>query len=288
MRSTIAILGCGWLGLPLGARLARQGYRVKGSTTTPEKLELLEEAGIDPYLLRLGSAVEGERAGAFFEADVLVLNIPPGRRDPDVRARFGERMAAVRERLAASPVRYVLFASSTSVYPNLGRVVTEEDATPADIEAAPTDSGKALLEAEGALMADVRYATTVVRLAGLYGYDRRPGRFLAGKAELDGGEAPVNLIHRDDAVAIFAALIEAGADPGSSPGQAVRGETFNAASDVHPTRRRFYTWAAGGLGLDPPTFRDGAPARYKVVSSEKLKRRLSYRFLHPDPMAEAP
>ena len=277
MHQTVSILGCGWLGLPLGAHLARQGYPVKGSTTTPEKLKRLEEAGIDPYLLRLGSEVEGDRARAFFEADVLVLNIPPGRRDPDVRARFGQRIAAVRERLAASPVRHVLFASSTSVYPDLNRVVTEEDATEEDVEAAPTDSGKALLEAEGALMADVRYATTVVRLAGLYGYDRRPGRFLAGKTELENGEAPVNLIHRDDAVALFAALIEAGAD--------VRGETFNAASDVHPTRRRFYAWAAGQLGLDPPTFTDGAPPRYKVVSNEKLKRRLAYRFLHPDPMA---
>ena len=278
MNPTIAILGCGWLGLPLGAHLVRQGYPVKGSTTTPEKLGTLAEAGIEPYLLRLGSEVEGDEARAFFEADVLVLNIPPGRRDPDVRARFGERIAAVQEVLGASPVRHVVFASSTSVYPELNRVVTEEDATEKDAEAPPTDSGKALLEAEATLRADVRFTTTVVRLAGLYGYDRRPGRFLAGKTELGNGESPVNLIHRDDAVAILAALVEAD----------VRGEVFNAASDVHPTRRRFYTWAAGRLGLAPPTFKDDAPTRFKIVSSEKLQRRLGYRFMHPDPMAEAP
>lgn len=283
MRLNLSILGCGWLGLPLAEHLLRRGHAVKGSTTTPEKLEALAAAGIEPYLLRLSSDVEGERAADFFDADVLVLNIPPGRRDPDVRVRFGKRVAAVQRMLEASPVRHVVFASSTSVYVDLNRVVTEEDATTADVEAPPTDSGKALLEAEAALGADVRYATTVVRLGGLYGYSRRPGRFLAGKSGLENGEAPVNLLHRDDAVAIVAALAEA--DP-SRPD--VRGETFNAVSDVHPTRRRFYSWAAERLGLDPPTFTEDVRTSFKVVSNEKLKRVLGYRFRYPDPMGEAP
>ena len=198
MLHRISVLGCGWLGLPLGEHLVRLGYAVKGSTTMPEKLEKIAEAGVEPYLLRLGpdpgsspgQAVQGERAEAFFEADVLFLNIPPGRRDPDVQARFAERIAAVQQALRTSPIRHVVFASSTSVYPNLNRVVTEEDTgTP------PTDSGKALVAAEHALVSGGRFETTVLRLAGLYGYDRRPGRFLAGKHDLEGAETPVNLLH---------------------------------------------------------------------------------------------
>lgn len=31
MAKTISILGCGWLGLPLGQHLVQQGYHIKGS-----------------------------------------------------------------------------------------------------------------------------------------------------------------------------------------------------------------------------------------------------------------
>lgn len=277
---TIAILGCGWLGLPLGAYLVRQGYHVKGSTTTPEKLGTLAEAGIEPYLLRLdsdpgsgpGQAVQDDDAAGFFEADVLFLNIPPGRRDPDVRVKFGVRIEAVQQRLREAPVGHVVFASSTSVYPNLNRVVVEEDAGDP-----PTASGQALVEAEEVLRSDGRFGATVVRFAGLYGYSRQPGRFLAGK-EVQGGSAPVNLIHRDDSVAIVAAIIE----------RDVRGEVFNACADEHPTRRALYTQKARQLGLEPPTFQDDEPVPFKIVSNAKLKRHLGYAFRHPDPMEEAP
>ena len=41
-KDEISIMGCGWLGLPLAAQLVKAGYNVKGSTTTPEKLEVLQ------------------------------------------------------------------------------------------------------------------------------------------------------------------------------------------------------------------------------------------------------
>ena len=40
-KETITILGCGWLGLPLAQTLVKEGYSVKGSTTTEDKLEVL-------------------------------------------------------------------------------------------------------------------------------------------------------------------------------------------------------------------------------------------------------
>ena len=42
----VSILGCGWLGLPLAKALIGEGYTVKGSTTTPAKLNLLKEEGV--------------------------------------------------------------------------------------------------------------------------------------------------------------------------------------------------------------------------------------------------
>ena len=48
-KETITILGCGWLGLSLAQALVKEGYAVKGSTTTEEKLEQLQYAGVEPF-----------------------------------------------------------------------------------------------------------------------------------------------------------------------------------------------------------------------------------------------
>jgi 3-hydroxyisobutyrate dehydrogenase-like beta-hydroxyacid dehydrogenase len=49
----VSILGCGWLGKSLAISLLDEGYSVKGSTTTEEKLELLELNKIEPYLVNI-------------------------------------------------------------------------------------------------------------------------------------------------------------------------------------------------------------------------------------------
>lgn len=271
----ISILGCGWLGHPLGAHLAQQGYRVKGSTTTPEKLKFLRADGVKPYLLRLDPEVKGEEIDDFFEADLLFLNVPPPQGHDNLRSYHLQQIKAVREAVDRSPISWVIFASSTGVYPALNRVVTERDAPgdPAAAHGPIRETGEVLLDAERLLQEAEAFDTTIVRFAGLYGGDRQPGRFLAGRSNVGGGDAPVNLIHREDCIGVVVAIIE----------QDVRNEVFNACADAHPPRRELYTHAAERLGLDPPTFSDdGTP--YKVVSNEKVKRQLGYRFRHPSPL----
>ena len=52
----ISILGCGWLGLPLGEHLVREGQAVRGSTTTPARLSELAARDIEPFRIDLGEA----------------------------------------------------------------------------------------------------------------------------------------------------------------------------------------------------------------------------------------
>ncbi len=272
-RPAVSILGCGWLGGPLGAALAEQGHRVKGSTTTPEKLDTLRDAGIEPYLIRLDPDLAAP-PDDFFAADWLVLNIPPPRRE-DAEAYHLQQIDAVIAAIRRGTIRAVLFASSTGVYPKVGRVVTEADAPddPDAIEAPIRSTGPLLLKAERRLQAADAFDTTVLRFAGLYGGDRQPGRFMAGRTAVKGGDAAINLIHRDDCIGIVQAVIE----------QDVRGTILNACSDAHPTRRTFYPKAARRLGLEPPTFADESRPN-KIVSNAKLKRVLGYTFKHPDPL----
>lgn len=267
---TISILGCGWLGLPLGHHLVEQGYRVKGSTTSPDKRSTLEAAGITPYLLTLSPTPSGDQADDFFAADVLFLNVPPPRGRDDLRAYHLRQIESVRDAAVAGGIDWVLFASSTGVYPRTDRVVREDDAPESDDALRP--SGAALRDAEQLLRDEPAFDTTVIRFAGLYGGDRDPGRFLAGRERVSGGDAPVNLIHRDDCIGIVKAILE----------QDVRGEVFNACADEHPSRRALYTAAAQRLGVEPPTFEEGGTN--KIVSNAKVKRVLGYTLQHPDPM----
>jgi nucleoside-diphosphate-sugar epimerase len=276
---TISILGGGWVGLPLGRALAEEGHRVNGATTTPRKQTLLEEAGLAPYVLRLAPEVEGERAGDFFEADVLVFTVPPPRDAGDRVAFYEEQMRAALDAAHSGGVRHVLYTSSTGVYPPLGRVVTEEDAaTEAQADALKRESSRAVRAAEHVLAeaaARSDFDSAVVRLAGLYGPEREPGRFLAGKKDLAEGGRPVNFVHLDDVVGVLRAVIAQGA----------WGEVFNACADEHPSRRAFFRKRAEAAGLEPPTFADDEKGAFKVVSNEKVKRRLGYAFRHPDPLA---
>lgn len=285
MTKTISILGCGWLGLPLGESLARHGFRVKGSSTSPGRLDAIRGAGIEPFLLSLDPELSGDRPEEFLEADVLVVNIPPGRRREDVETYHPRQIRALvaaieraRERRGGdvrSDVPFVIFVSSTSVYPDRVGIVREDDAGDSLVSTPPTASGRALLAAESILRNNPAFQTSVVRFGGLIGGDRNPARFLAGKRDVADPDAPVNLIHRDDCIGLLMRLIE----------KNIRGETFNACCDVHPTKREFYTAEAKKLGLPPPTFVEGSAgsAGGKIVSSEKIKRVLGYEFIHSDP-----
>jgi nucleoside-diphosphate-sugar epimerase len=270
-KETITILGCGWLGLPLAKALIKEGYSVKGSTTTEERLETMHDAGLEPFLVRLDPEINGEDITDFLHSDILIVNIPPERRD-DIIEYHIEQFSSLIDALGQSPVRSVLFVSSTSVYPTLNREVTEEDALEPE-----TLSGQALLLVEDMLMQESGFQTTVLRFGGLIGYDRNPEKYLASMKEIANADQPMNLIHRDDCVKVILEIIRL----------QQWGEVFNACSPVHPLRREYYTKAAKVTGMPLPPFASSAElSSYKVVNSAKLTKALNYQFLYPDPLAQ--
>jgi nucleoside-diphosphate-sugar epimerase len=266
----ISVMGCGWLGLPLAERLVKSGYQVNGSTTSETKLDKLRQAGIHPFLIDLSdSALNTDVLTDFLRADVLVLNIPPKLR-ADGGEGYMQQMQLLLKALRNSSVSRVLFVSSTSVYLDLNRVVTEEDTAFTD----ELDPNNALLKAERLFQNNEDWVCTIVRFGGLVGGNRQPGRFMAGKHNLPNGDAPVNLIHLDDCVHILHRIIE----------QEMWGKVYNACADEHPSRRDFYAAAAQALGLEAPTFVNMEETHFKRISNQKLKDELAYVFAHPDPM----
>lgn len=272
---TVSILGCGWLGLPLGRELIGSGYLVKGSTTSTEKLDKIRKEGITPYSIHLDSGLKAMDL-SFFECDVLIVTIPPrnGRYESQlctVRDAVQDSIRdSIRDTVLSHGTHKILFISSSAVYPNLNGVVTEEDAD----ENSLTRAGVSLVKMEKIFTENTAFDTTVIRFGGLIGPERHPGRFLAGKSALPGRNNPVNMIHLDDCIGVIQAVMA----------RHSWNEIYNACAPVHPTREEFYSKAAQVLGMEPPAFSD-QEAGYKEVSVEKLLTHLKYQFRYSDPLA---
>ncbi len=267
--NTISILGAGWLGLPLGKSLLADGYRVKGATTRTARLPEIEAAGLSGYQIVVSAGqISGNRPNDFFTCDLCILSLPPGRRQPEVETRYPQQVERVLKQLNTGHAPRLLFFSTTGIYGDHNAVVYEAD------KPDPRRPGaKAVAAAEALLQKQLGDRLTILRLAGLVGGDRHPGRFLAGRKGLPNGDALVNLVHREDVIGIVQAVLKQGA----------WGTIFNVCADKHPTRGEFYTRQALRLGLEPPQFLDAGPVSYKIVSNEKVKRQLGYTFQWPDP-----
>lgn len=259
--TTVSILGCGWLGKPFGAALVREGYIVYGSTTQAANASVLAALGIKPFVITLHPQADSSNPDDFFQCDILVISIPPRTRTNPPEVYLSQLEYAL-QRARARGVQHILYISSTAVYPDVNRIVTEDDADPESY----------LVKAEAIVRAFT--STTVIRFGGLVGPARHPGRFLAGKKDLSGKNTPVNIIHQRDCVGIMKRVLE----------QQAWGEVFNACADEHPTREVFYTQASKALNLEPPQFTPDDSTPYKIVSSEKAKQRLGYTFAYADPI----
>ncbi len=263
---TVSILGCGWLGVPLGEHLRNLGFLVKGSVTSPEKFVSLRSSGILPYQIILNEAETKVDDPTFFETDVLIISIPP-RRIEGIERIFPAQIAQLIPLILKYGIRKVIFISSTSVYPETRQKIKETDVLLPD-----KTSGKALVLAENLLKNLIDFETTIIRFGGLIGADRNPARFLL-KSGQPVANVPVNLIHQDDCIGIISAILE----------QNLWGETLNACCPEHPLKRDFYGRAAEISGLPLPNISD-QPEDYKIVDSSKLKRLLKYKFKYTSPL----
>ncbi len=256
------------MGYPLARRLVQLGYSVKGSTTTQEKLSSLEKSKIKAFHVTATPQLKGEGIDSFFQSKILILNIPfrHSLKDPNY---YRQQIDSVIAHVEKSPIEFVIFASSTSVYPASTKLAVEDEPIVPD-----NPRSKTLRGIEQSLMANPKFQSTVIRFSGLYGGERRIGQILAGRKGVADGDSPVNLIHLEDCVEIVVEIIQ----------KKVCGEIINACSDGHPTRKEIYTKAAIHYGLKPPQFADQPSRRSKIVSNSKLKEKLGYIFRHPDPL----
>ncbi len=248
----VAVLGAGWLGLPLIRSLSAAGTVVHGSYRREAGYAGLEDAGALPFLLDLPDLRSS--LGDFLNGvDALVITLPPGGR------RYGERAEEVYLSALESLQRmlgglHVIYTSSTGIYGSaVTGVVTE--ATPPNPD---TPSGRAVVAAEQWLRTQTD-RLTVLRLSGLFGPDRDPTTFFRHTSLIPQGDAPVNMVHLDDVLRAIRLLLATGATG-----------IFNVSAAAHPPKKQFYATLLERAGLPPKSYQPGG-GNGKRIDSARLR-----------------
>lgn len=270
MKKQISILGCGWLGLPLAKQLISKKFAINGSTTNFDKIIILENLGIKPFIISISEQlILGNIDQFLVESDVLIINIPPKLRN-DNNDNFVAKITKLIPFIEKSTIKNIVFISSTSVYND---EVFSETApyvvTESTIALPETESGKQLLEVEQLLMSNKNFKTTTIRFGGLVGNDRNPTRFLAGRKQVANPNAPINFIHQEDCIAMIEKIIETNS----------WNQIFNGVAPNHQTRERYYAQKAQDLGLEQPEFEGNKISFGKIVSSQKAQNILGFEFV---------
>ncbi len=288
-------MGCGYVGLPLGKELARQGHQVFGLRRSWLVEAELLAAGITPLHADLTQPETLARLPRQYDW-VVNCTASGGGGAEDYRKIYLEGNRNLLNWLREAPPKKFIYTSSTSVYgQNDGAVVTETSPTEPD-----ADTARVLVETEQLLLAAAQgspgrwqpesaspashplFPAVILRVAGIYG----PGRgyafkqFLRGEARLEGdGSRWLNMIHRDDLIGIIHAALDRG----------VAGEVYNAVDNEPVRQRDFYAWLAKALNQKlPPTVMTDENSwkkrgvTNKRVANAKLLAELQYPFQFPN------
>ena len=265
MPQKIAILGLGWLGLPLAKVLFKKGYEITGSTTSSEKLMRLLKSQLAVRIIKVSKHdVSGNWRSFIKDIDVLIVNIPPGRQDK-VEKNYPAQIEQIAKRCPEN--LKVIFVSSTSVYGNPNEEVTEQSETRPE-----NKGGEAILAAENLIQSHFGERATILRLAGLYGPERHPGRFLSTDKPFKNPKGKINLIHLDECLELVSKVLE----------KDCFGEIINGCSDAHPIRADFYSKAAYALSIEPPHIENDQDKTGKTVNNEKSKNMLDMSYSDPE------
>jgi len=275
----VLIVGCGYVGLPLGAELVKQGHEVFGLRRSDAASAELTAAGIHPLTADITQPDKLAKLPAPFDWVVNSVSSSKGGAD-EYRAVYLEGTRNLIEWLAPAPPKKFLFTSSTSVYAQTDGSVVKEDA-PTEPQS-PTS--RLLVETESLLLKaanERNFPAVILRVAGIYGPERGHLflQYLRNEARIAAkGERFLNMIHRDDLVAAIVAALKSG-----RPSQ-----IYNAVDNEPVAQIHFFRWLSETLGKFMPPFATGEEAAgrkrgltNKRVSNRRLRSELGMHFKYP-------
>jgi nucleoside-diphosphate-sugar epimerase len=275
----VLIIGCGYVGIPLGAGLVRLEHEVFGVRRSTDADEELKAVGITPLVADISNPKELEKLPTGFDWVVNCVSSTRGGA-AEYKQVYLDGTQNLIDWLAANPPKKFVYTSSTSVYGQTdGSTVKESSPTEPQ-----SDTSKILVQTEKLLIEAAQqkqFPAVILRVAGIYGPERGHLflQYLRNEAKMAGkGERLINMIHRDDLVGAIIAALKSGR----------AGEIYNAVDDEPVAQIHFFRWLSETLGKYMPPFSTEAKSAerkrgltQKKVSNRKLKMELGYQLKYP-------
>ena len=260
----IAVIGCGWRGLPLAKKLVSKNFRVKGSTTSKQKISVLRNEKIEPFLIDLNKNLNEDVLNLFLnEIDILIINIPPKIRK-EKNTNYFNKIQKIIKNDNYKNIGNVIFISSTSVYgSNQGKINSQTVPIPNSINGIEILKTEKLIENKN---------NTIIRFGGLINESRNPLNHLIKKVEVLNSEAPINYIHLDDCIGIIISVIK----------KNKWGKKYLGVAPFHPTKKKYFDDLCYKKNIENLNFSLSKTIINKEINDEKINKELNYTFRYPN------
>ena len=223
----LVVLGAGWLGHSLCLQQQQKGWQVQGThRNNVHQYDFQRQLVFTDN--KLTHQVDLHNAW-------WVCAIPPRSRHAD--SHYLETLTLAIELANSMQAKGFLLCSSTAVYNQDNLTYNEQS----PIEAT-TSRQQPLIAAEQLVL---NSGGKVLRLAGLIGPNREPGRFVAGKQLQSSSMQTVNMVQQQDVInAITTVLVN----------WSVAAPIYNVVNPAHPTKADYYQQKCQQYGTQAPTF----------------------------------
>ncbi|RZF79697.1 NADP-binding protein [Pseudoalteromonas sp. S4488] len=223
----MVVLGAGWLGQALCIKAKELAWQVQGTHRSRE-----HEHHFQRQFAFAGDELVHDVS---LEEAWWVCAIPPRSRSSE--SNYLATLQAGLELAKQLKCKGFILCSSTGVYPaDNGHY---DESTAINCQSARQqllfDAEQLVLNAGG----------KVLRLAGLVGPGRDPGKFVAGKELSSSSQQVVNMVQQQDVIAAIFSVIGNWSSASS---------IYNVVNPAHPTKVDYYQQKCAEQGNQPPTF----------------------------------
>lgn len=253
----IVIVGYGWLGQQLAVALCADGHQLVVTRRNAQSLVNLP-AGVKGLVLDLNLQDNcPENVADAFSNAVVICAIAPGQQSGT--NSYVKSLQQLNSIITKAGSKALIHFSSTGIYQGLDGNVDENSLL---LESLP--KVQLLVAGEKALQQFPRCIT--LRLAGLMGPGRHPGRFVANKT-LPDPNGLINMVHAVDIIGAVQSIL---------PTEHWQSAIYNLSCPVKLSRRDFYQRATDLAGTQVQFVPETLSQRY--VNSQKFITQ--YNFQH--------
>ena len=248
----IVVLGAGWLGQALCIKAKELAWQVQGTHRSRE-----HEHDFQRQFAFLSDELVHDVS---LEEAWWVCAIPPRSRSSE--SNYLATLQAGLELAKQLKCKGFILCSSTGVYPaDNGHY---DESTAINCQSARQQQ---LFDAEQLVLSA---GGKVLRLAGLVGPGRDPGKFVAGKELSSSSQQVVNMVQQQDVIAAIFSVLENWSSASS---------IYNVVNPAHPIKADYYQQKCIEQGNQPPTFTNHDKGE-RIIDGSAIES-LSFRYQAP-------